>query len=279
MTIVSNRWPPMPLSRKATQSEAPGLADIPQALAGNSATLKGHIAGGAAVVDVGNPAPVNPSGDLGHDHSGGSYGRAQYKSIATISFDDSSFWNNSKWTSDADADRIGNAQYATGNDYIRPLRLEPESGQPGDTTYTTGKGEFQIWVPPCDLKRGAYLNCSFSVVFAYDPESFWTQGGGNFITAADEIFIYLRNLHPQAQSNDPNITGFRYAGQAGPVLQPHLPGFKFLESAGNMLLFPGQINPLSWRVKQVLDPGGGGPRACLVQPLHVEFGVYDVSSS
>lgn len=270
----------MPLNRKATQSEAPGLADIPQALAGNSATLKGHIAGGAAVVDVVNPAPLNPSGDLGHDHSGGSYGRAHYKSIATISFDDSSTFNSSKFAWDTNPGAIGSANWADSGDYIRPLRLEPESGQPGDTTYTTGKGEFQIWVPPCDLKRGAYLNCSFSVVFAYIPESFWTQGGGGTpMIGADEVYIYLRNLHPQAQSNDPNISGFRYAGQAGPVVAPQNQDIKFLESAGNMLLFPGQINPLSWRVKQVLDPGGGGPRACLVQPLHVEFGVYDVSSS
>lgn len=284
MTIVTNKWPPMALGKQATQNEEIGFADLPQTIAGNAATMKGHVAGGSVVVDAPNPAPLNPSGDYGHDHSGGSMGRPFYKSIATISFDDLGVYNQSKWSGssgDTAPDLLNIAADANSNNFNQPLRLEPEAGQPGETTYTEGKGEFQIWVPPCDLQRGAYLNCGFSLTFAYSPQSFWTvTSPGTPIIGADEIFIYLRNLHPQAQPADPNVTGFRYAGVVGPVVAPQNEEIKFLKTTqGEMVLFPGQINPMQWRVKQVLDAGGGGVRACFIQPLHLEIGVFDASSS
>ena len=284
MTIVTNKWPPMPLGKKATQNEEIGFADLPQTIAGNAATIKGHICGGDVVIDAPNPAPLNPSGDYGHDHSGGSYGRGIYKSIATVTFDDGSWYNSTlginKLTGDART-ILGNALNNDSGDYIKPVFLISELGVGGETIGTTNFKDFAVWVPPCDLQRGAYLNCSFNVLTAYRNQNQFVTGVAPMI-AADDVVIYLINTHPQAMIDtqpNPALTGFQYAGVSGAVPLPQDDGIYFLQSAGNMLLFPGQINPLRIKAKADLDAGAAYTRGFELAILEIEIGVFDVSTS
>lgn len=285
MTIVTNKWPPMALGKKATQNEEIGFADLPQTIAGNAATIKGHTAGGETVVDASNPAPLNPSGDFGHDHSGGAFGRPIYHSIVTYTFDDTGWYNSDEARLKIPglpdtASIISNAVNQNNADRVAPYRLTSEQGIDGETISTYDFVDFAIWVPPCDLQRGAYLNCNVNalVYFRSNP-------GTPAMVSTDVVSLYLLNLHPQASFRDqqnPSIAGFAYAAeaQAEPLAPiPQDDGFYHMFSGGNMLLFPGQINPLRAKAKAVLGAGGPANRAFQMYLLDMEFGVFDASTS
>jgi len=279
MTIITSRWPPMPLNKKQTQSEEIGFADLPQRMSGNASTMAAHVVGGDVIANAENPCPKNPSGDYGHDHSGGYMGRPVFKSIATISFDDGSFFNTSKYGYDGGSapNRIGSAELHNSNLYINPVRLESEPGQPGDTNGTTDSREFILWVPPCDLSRGAYLNCGFNVTIAYTPVSFLTTVP---ITAADEIRIRLINTHSALRQDGIGVSGFPIAGETGILANPINEEIRFEESdGGNLTVVPGSLNPMKFGLQVALDGGGTGPRACEINILDLEIGVNDASSS
>jgi len=274
MTKIANKWPPMPLNRRETQNEEIGFSDIPQTLSGNAATLAGHVLGGESVVGVANPCPKNGSGDFGHDHSGGDMGRPFFKSICTNSFDDGSFFNMAKYNFDPTTETFGSTIFSSGNTFQNPVIIRSEPGSPGDTNLrSVERHYFSLWVPPCDLQRGAYLNCSFNLMVAFTPISNVTS---NPLLAADTVDILLINNHPSIWEG---VTGFELpvAGR-GNVSAPYNEEIRYIESDGGLILVPGKMNPFYFEL-DVNIVGGAGPRACEINILDLEIGVSDSSTS
>lgn len=276
MTKSVNKWPPMPLNIKETQNEEIGFSDIPQTLAGNAATIAAHVLGGETVVGVSNPCPKNPGGSFGHDHSGGDMGRPFFKSIATISFDDGSFFNRQKYGFDTgtgiDDNLIGSAIISDANRFQNPVVLQSEGGSPGDSNLRSIERQyFSLWVPPCDLRRGAYLNCAFNLTIAFVPISNVTS---NPLLAADTVNILLINDHSSIEA-----TGFEMpvSGRAD-VSSPYNEEIRYVEGDPGLVLVPGRINPFYFEL-DVSIVGGAGPRACEISILDLEIGVSDASGS
>jgi len=132
MSVVHSRMPlaTVPISR--LQNGQTGYSDVLAVPAANAATLADHIDGLGTY-----GMPVNPSGEHGHDHSGGLFGRPMFVSVASMT--------------------LHGAQGTTGVVYPAKFYQLWIENAPGGTTTVDDGPTVPIWVPGCDPIVGAYV--------------------------------------------------------------------------------------------------------------------------
>jgi len=138
MSVTYRLWPPYPVPYTRAQNGQVGYSEILSNAAGDAATIADWVDG----LGLYN-APLNPSSEPGHDHSGGHFGKPLFLTVASLSLD--------------------GPQGTTGVVYpqrFRFITLEDDAG--GTTTNAAMLGQTFIWVPPCDLTTGAYANLGIS---------------------------------------------------------------------------------------------------------------------
>lgn len=239
MTLARTSYPPRMLYHADTRSQAPCVAEIGALLGANLTTHKGHSSGGVLIGDTPNSAPLNPSGDYGHDHSGGEYGRAIFRSIATLDFGGGAYGSNML---------VGPRAYAVEHEAVA-----------ASVPTLVGGGTFRIWVPPCDpaIGVGAYAAlASLSLVEIVSTA----------LRAADVVTLQLLQVTPRAPSaevsieldGDPSSTGYLQGTSDAGELLPTLPG---------------AFNTIQWRIL-VDREGAGSPRGALFRLDDLELGVF-----
>lgn len=240
MTRTIGVFPPTHLSIERGQNGAPALADVPRALAGNAASVKGLLSGGSTVGSANaapNPSPRNFSGDYGHDHSGGYFGRPLFRSVATV------------WLSPIDADSVAG---------MTMLEASTNTGAAGATTRTVAAGP-TVWIPPCDPNDGAYRD--LAVVVRLEIISTSLEPG-------DVLTVTIIN-------NTANRRG-RNSEATLVILGEDSTGVKVAESgvSSRLRCVPGMLNELSFRFTADRD-GTAGSRSAIFRVLDLELGVYE----
>lgn len=248
MTIQTSRYPPPVLTKRWTQNGEPNYADIAQQLTGAAATIVGHIDGGPDLANTTNTAPRNPSNELGHDHSGGEFGKPLFRSIYSIHFDDFTEYSN----------RFEGLP--------SPITLLTGPGDADETTTQTLPWEFLVYVPPCPLVGGAYVDMGLVIGLEYDGNN-----GTQAMAAGDTVKLRLIADHRdlvQGAGGHRTIVDLTLGS-------PSVNGFKRLESGDRLKwILPGQVNPM--RLKLVADRGPGvGARFPDVKLLNLEIGVFE----
>lgn len=123
-----------PVAYTRAQNGQPGYGDLLAVPAANAATIADHVDG------IGTyGAPLNPSSEPGHDHSGGHFGKPLFATVASLS---------------------SHAQQGT-TGVLYPARFNEMtfSNQPGgQTSRNYLRSPKYIWVPNCDSVFGAYAN-------------------------------------------------------------------------------------------------------------------------
>ena len=159
MSTVHSRWPVYPVPYTRAQNGQVGYSELLVTPAANAATLADHIDGLGSY-----GAPLNPSSEPGHDHSGGHFGRPLFCSVASLSLD--------------------GPQGTTG--VVNPQRfrfITLENAAGGTTTNTTMVSPTFIWVPNCDPADGAYVNLGISARIDLTATT---------LTASDVLTVYLK---------------------------------------------------------------------------------------
>lgn len=245
MTINVSPWPIYPSRLSSVQNEAPGLSEIARRISGNTATMVGHATGADRIVDIGNPAPLNPSGDRGHDHSGGDFGRALLRTITTWQFG-----RRDEFTSPGLADDTA----------FMHIAFPADAG--GVTSIFDHPITLPFWVPPCQ-PGAAYDNLGISAVVRV------TSASG---TAGDTITLRITNRHPGVQiatvvASSPTATLPSVGANA--VANTHLES----GATSRMRVLPGAVNVLVTRWS-LIRVAGGGLRAAQIRLVELELGVY-----
>lgn len=243
MTTLSARFPPTPLGYARGQNLEPGLAELVQQSAGNLATLKGHTSGAALIGGIPNPAPVNPSGDYGHDHSGGEYGRPLFRSVASMTFDNGS---------------LGSAIASSVNEGPVFTLLSIADGADSTTT-RSGTYPFWIWVPPCDPDPAVGGYARLGVAFRLRVFS-------SALIAGDTATLRFWR-------RDPLSTG--QVVQTLSISTPETTGVKATDGGTSTLVSvrPGAFNEINVQV-EVVRTTGGSSRGADLYLLEAEFGVW-----
>lgn len=162
-------WPPHPLKDSATKAGKPILSDLPRRMAGNLAALEGHTMGGQSVAGSENPAPVNPSGVRGHNHSGGIFGAKIERGIHCFCNDDFNTFDGTAWANNE-------AQLLRGDTHTAV-------GASSTTTGETARQPFRIWVPPCE-DAGAFSSMTVVATIHISATA---------LVAGDELRIWAEN--------------------------------------------------------------------------------------
>jgi len=144
-TKATSVWPVQGLTRQQVYNNAPLNSDVGRVLAGNVATLHGHVVG-LSYLDEYTPnlAPAAPGHGLkGHDHSGGLFGQPLRRTIAHFDL--------------GEGHEFEPASDVDGNEDDVPYRfsLAATASQIDDAIFA---GPFlPVWVPHCDPgPTGAY---------------------------------------------------------------------------------------------------------------------------
>ena len=240
MSTLTSRWPPVPLPFARGQNEEPGLSELLAQTAANSATLWGHTNGGQLVGDVANPAPLNPSGDHGHDHSGGDFGKALFRSLLTVTFDDGEVYNPTEIQ--------GGVNYG-----VIPV------ADAADSVINYGQHHrwVAIWVPPCDPLTGAYVDLGVHVAARLQTTA---------LLAGDTL--QLQAWRKRSDTSAANtLVSFT-------LPNPNSTGDKRAESGSRLSVIPGALNLIYFRVR-VERTTGGAVRGCTLAIKDIEIGVYE----
>jgi hypothetical protein len=249
MSTVRTTWPPYPTLHSRSQNLEPLENEVVRNPAANLTLIEGHINGAERVGNIANPAPLNPSGDRGHDHSGGDFGTPLFRSIATVNVDGGETYSSN----------IAGTTYPNTLclfQYFSPATLEP--GKEGAISSTSHL--FHPWVPPCPPETGAYQNLSVCAVMTSDGA----------LGASDLVWLRITNQHRLLRKPAGDYPFMRLA-----ISSPGASGVR-TDSSGSaerLLTVPGSINPLKCELEVTLD-GGGSARAPYFQLLHLELGVY-----
>lgn len=228
---VTQRYPPFPVAYRRGQNLKPGLAELVQQSAGMLATLDAHTQGASSI--AAHAAPPNPSGERGHDHSGGEYGVPLIRSVASVS------------CSGALADVFGDSGR-------QALSVPGAAG--GETNRSQPVSVFE-WVPPCPPVDGAYLVVDWFAAVRYRITN---------LASSDIVRLLLWNLSVssaspavQVELDLPNDTGTRTA---------------WSDSDTRLPLAPGRLNVLGVQL-EVDRNAGGDVRWLEAQLDGLEFGV------
>lgn len=243
MTLAKTSYPPRMLSQLQTRSQQPCVAELGLQLGANLTTHKGHASGGALIGTDANPAPVNPSGDIGHDHSGGEFGRPFFVSIATLDL----------------AGGIGasddSVNVITGPSTTRVVHAAVAADIP---TVVMG-GVLRLWCPPCDkaISTGAYA--ALAAMARIDLEI-------TALRAADVITLQLRQGTPGLPGATASIvltgsttaTGIQVAIAGSDALLPMLAG---------------AMNTITWSIL-IARENAGSARGATLRLDSLELGVF-----
>lgn len=246
MTKLTSRWPPVPLPYARGQTAEPGLADLMSVDAACLMTLHGHTVGGEMLgnsSDTPNPAPINPAGEYGHDHSGGWFGKALFRTIATTTFDDGATFNS--------AEIAGGVHYGA---------IDVANAAGSENNFGTLPRRFFAFVPPCDPVDGAYRELGIHItarliVTALDASDSliiqaWRSSEGSFDPILDKADFTL---------SAPNTTGEKTAASGATT---------------TLRVIPGAVNYFGLRVR-VERVAGGASRGCRIELQEIELGVYE----
>lgn len=239
-TKATSLMPIAPVPRSMTRNNKDALAEIIRTLAGNVATMHGHLNGGATLdADTPNPAPLNPgSGLRGHDHSGGIFGRPLFRSVASWALD----------THESYSSNITPQQTPT------EFSFEAEADAELNTvTPITLMG----WVPGCDPSDGAYQNMALRVL--------WFVSATSGARAADRLDVRIANDLIPGVVTRLGVTGLNSTGS------------KIGESASSaderLFVVPGALNPLRVSL-QLITNATAGTRQITARLIALEVGVY-----
>jgi hypothetical protein len=159
MSVTYRLWPPYPVPYTRAQNGQIGYSEIVSNAAGDAATIADYVNG----LGIYN-APLNPSSEPGHDHSGGHFGKPLFCTVASLSLD--------------------GPQGTTGVIYPQRFRsITLEDGAGGTTTNATMVSPTFIWVPPCDPSDGAYVNLGISARVDLTTTT---------LTASDVLTVYFK---------------------------------------------------------------------------------------
>lgn len=242
MSLARTSYPPRMLSALDTRSQAPCVAELGLQLGANLTTHKGHASGGVLIGTTPNPAPLNPSGEHGHDHSGGEYGRPRFISIATLDF--------------------GGGAYESGlTDFLAgPRAYKTEHGAvPADVPTLVGGGTFRLWIPPCDRAHGVGAYAALGIMGAIEIEA-------TALRAADVVTLELVQATPGASgavasvicTGDPSSTGWLAVLSGSDALLPTVPG---------------KMNAFYWHTK-IDRENAGSSRGAELRLDSLELGVF-----
>lgn len=123
-----------PVAYTRAQNGQPGYSDLLAVPAANAATMADHVNGLGTY-----GAPLNPSSEPGHDHSGGHFGKPLFASVASL------YMHGPQGTSGV----------------LYPARYNEMTffNQPGGVTSKNYlRSPKYIWIPNCDSISGAYSN-------------------------------------------------------------------------------------------------------------------------
>lgn len=250
MTTITSRWPPTPVPYSRGQNEKPGYSELIAVDAACLATLHGHTMGGAHIGSdaTPNPAPLNPSNEPGHDHSGGIFGRPLFRSVATFSWDDGR-----SYSSNIDQGvHLGSTVIPTDADGVR----------------TDGFArEFMVWVPPCEtgsdssgVPIGAYRKLGVCVTGELDATA---------LVASDVLGLVFERISPApvatrrkefVLSTSPTSAGTTFQATSSSL-------------ATRTWVDPGAFN--YFRIYPYVDrQGTGSSRGCTFEIQEIELGVY-----
>lgn len=253
---LQSQWPPGALRKTIAQNEQPLLAEIATVLAGNAAAVVGHTVGGADLQE-GDPnhAPRNPSGDVGHDHSGGEFGRPLFRSVASFHLDD---------------DQTLSVHVAGQTTTF--ILDTPTAGADADNSTEDRRPILYAWVPPC-AGAGAYVDLGLNVVGDYSASQ-----GATAMQAGDVVKVRFTQLHRALLAVAPTDAAGLIAAEltlASP--QTSSAGKRMTSTATTstrLRVVPGSINPIAMSITASRDATAGNRYPWLML-REVELGVYD----
>ncbi len=249
MTKYASGWPPLVLPHTATQPGALAGSDLIRAFAGGACTLLTHTLG-KKQDDEEVRAPLNPSGELGHDHSGGYFGAPLYRSIASWHFN------------------TGEHYDSNSNGHVHYIKLLTSSGNA--STDTEGSPwSITFWCPPCptgEAAPGAYVDPGVVLVLDYDHTT-----GTNDMKSDDTVEIIFR---PRGRHYNEHGT---VDALTLSVSSPATSEEKVLESgAGTRLtrVVPGAFNTFDIYARAERSATAGDARQGEFKLLYLDIGVY-----
>ena len=229
MSTVHSRWPLYPVPYTRAQNGQVGYSELLVTAAANAATLADHIDGLG-----GYGAPLNPSSEAGHDHSGGHFGKPLFCTVASLSLD-------------------GPQIHDTGVIYPQRFRfISIENAAGGITTNATMVSPTFIWVPPCDPSDGAYVNLGISARVELTTTT---------LTASDVLTVYFKVGEDEQGfvMSGPNVTGIKNLSSSS--------------TSERVSVRVGQVNLVEIRAT-VARAAGGSSRGCKLDFNELELGVY-----
>lgn len=242
MPLVRSSWQPLPLVMEKLSSQQPGIAEIAARLGANTNMHAGHAVGGDLLAGEANPAPVNPSGDYGHDHSGGDFGRPLFRSLATIGL-------GAGGSNDTANMLLGTAA----------VRHEHESvGASVDTR--VGGPPVRLWCPPCDSQQDVGAYAAISVAARVEIES-------TNLISGDVLFLRVLQATPGFGGVEVDVPL-----SSGSILST---GWIRMQSTSltRLPMAVGRLNTL--QLSTVIErTGSGSARSATVRVDAVELGVY-----
>lgn len=229
MSVTYRPWPLYPVPHTRVQNGQPGYNDVLSIAAGDAASLADWVDGLGTY-----GAPLNPSSEPGHDHSGGHFGKPLFLTVASLSLD-------------------GPQTHGTGVIYpqrFRSITIENAAG--GVTNSAAMVSPTFIWVPPCDTTDGAYANLGISA--RVDLVS-------TTLSASDTLRVYFK-VGDDEQSfiiSGPNTTGVKKLTSS--------------TTSERVSVKVGAVNLVEVRAN-VVRAAGGSVRGCRLDINELELGVY-----
>lgn len=241
MTKAIGGWPLLSPQTRHTWANRDAIADVARQLAANALQMYGHVQGGDLLAEN-TPAPAsmqNPgAGVLGHDHSGGLWGRPLYRDIATFCGDNH--------------DNLGSVETNSSPWVFTAVSL------PAAEESQVFFADFAVWVPGCQPGRdvGAYNSLAWNA-------KVWISVATNVVTA-DELHVVLQNKHPGA-TNEQQLE----------IANPAAATFRVNASDDERLtVVPGEWNRL--RLGIDYNPSGSGSARSLTLVVQdLQLGVFD----
>lgn len=229
MSTIHARWPTNPIAYTRCRNGETAFSDVLAVPAANNATMRAWVDG-----VNGYGSPLNPSGEYGHDHSGGHFGRPIFTSIATLS--------------------LHGPQGNTKVYYPERFSIYQAFNEAGGITSTREFSPTAIWVPPCDPAVGAYTKLGISARINLVATT---------LTASDSITVGIRlGNGPKIsfQISPVNATGMRL--YQTPSLADRISPARV--GASNLVTID----------VTVIRAAGGASRGCRLDFHELEFGVY-----
>lgn len=239
MSKAIGDFPTIPPQNLDCRNNADAIADVPRILSANCVMNAVHATGSSAISAT-QTAPhsmISPSGNYGHDHSGGVWGRPFVRSIATMNLGASEFYS---------------SNFIGGHEVFRAHFTDV----PSDTSDTSSAGEGYIYVPPCDELKGAYNVLDLFLVVSLRDH--------NDVFAADSIELMVTN----------KTTGDSVSfSESGVSTNPTNVIFISDADSERLNFQQGQFNRISFQFTWNSDISGGLDRSISARVLEFSCGV------